>query len=141
MGNVLLLVSATVMGDTGDVGEYQKVVTLDNVQVLAGNAANGIPSTVVETATGDRNLLPPGQYILALGAASGQPNGTYFLSLGLQGSFIAQDGQAIQRCPDYNAPGTVVTAVDAVSVETLVGEFAAAFGSSPQSPLSPATSS
>jgi len=133
-GMAVALAKATVTGKPEADTAITEVVPVSNVEVLAGSQPNGPISYIQEPARGGANLLPEGDYLLLLGAFEGQRS-TYYLAAGIQGSFVLKDGQADERCPNYDDPLSPTLAGETVPLDSLTANFAKAieeYGATPR---------
>jgi len=121
-GMAVALAKATVTGKPEVETAITGVVPVSNVEVLAGSQPNGPINYIQEPMTGGANLLPEGDYLLLLGAFEDEPS-TYYLAAGIQGSFVVNDNQADERCPNCNDPSNPVLAGETVPIDKLTVNF------------------
>jgi hypothetical protein len=101
-GRTTLVVTARIARQPTRETELTSVVPVVSYSVVAGGEGNGPVKYVEFDAAPGANLLPPGSYLLALGASSTPSR--YFLSNGLSGSFVLDGGHAYRRCPNLSDP-------------------------------------
>lgn len=118
-GPAVVAVEASVVGDPTTDADNDRLVSLANVVVEAGDTTAGPITQIHETDTPSDNQLPPGDYFLLIGANTSL-DPPYYLVDGLQGSFIVTDGMARQRCPNYEDPSNPVLSDVTVPLDELI---------------------
>jgi hypothetical protein len=107
-------------------------VPITDVAPLSGDLANGDPRAVdvsVGDSDSDPEPLPPGRYVLLLGATTSP--GTYYLADGNSGSFVVEGSAAHQRCWRKGVgdePDPILEPIpDGIEIDALASLFDQAF--------------
>lgn len=125
-GRATLFVKATVTGDAAKDGPNSKVVPVQDVTVLAGEATAGIPEMISHTELEQYNDLPRGTYLLLLSHFEGSDS-TYSLAFGLPGSFATDGDMAFQRCAHEADPSHPIRAEQGTTIDDLASNVQKAF--------------
>lgn len=116
----------TIDSPPGDEQYSARVVPVASADLLAGALPHGGLKEIEEAAaSNDDNLLPAGSYLLLVGTTPTASR--YFLSDGLRGSFVSENGVVSQRCTNTANPASPTAVRGSVTdADTLTALFAEA---------------
>lgn len=99
----MALIAATITDEAGPVSYGERLVPVASYELLAGQLwLEPVLAVAVSAASMHSNPLEPGTYLVLLGGAG--PYLPYFVSNGLRGTFVVEDSDAFEQCPNYGDP-------------------------------------